>query len=58
MAKPDLAMITEVILYCNGFTNSGGLALKLVQMFEFAKRQLGDKIHYDFSLRNIKSILD
>jgi DNA-binding transcriptional MerR regulator len=58
MAKPDLAMITEVILYCNGFTNSDGLALKLVQVFEFAKRQLGDKIHYDFSLRNIKSILD
>lgn len=58
MAKPDLAMITEVILYCNGFTNSDGLALKLVQMFEFAKRQLGDKAHYDFSLRNIKSILD
>jgi hypothetical protein len=38
MTKPDLKMIIEVVLYCNGFTNSDGLALKIVQMFEFAKR--------------------
>ena len=37
MILPDLRVITEVILYCNGFQNSNELSEKLVKVFEFAK---------------------
>jgi len=36
MISADLRVITEVVLYCNGFQNSTELATKLVSVFEFA----------------------
>ena len=33
MTKPDLQIITEVILFCNGFQNSSELSNKIVKTF-------------------------
>lgn len=37
MILPNLRVITEVILYCNGFLTSDELSTKITKVFEFAK---------------------
>jgi hypothetical protein len=58
MILPDLRVITEVVLYCNGFHNSKELSKKLARVFEFAQMQLGGCDHYDFGLRALKVIVE
>ena len=58
MTKPDLQIITEVILFCNGFQNSSELSKKIVTTFKFAQIQLGSCLHYDFGLRSMKGVLE
>lgn len=58
MILPDLRVITEVVLYCNGFQNSRELSAKITKVFQFAKMQLGGSTHYDFGLRALKAVVE
>lgn len=58
MILPNLRVITEVILYCNGFLTSDELSTKITKVFEFAKMQLGGSTFYDFGLRSLKAVVE
>eukprot|EP00656_Telonema_subtile_P031899 TRINITY_DN3494_c0_g2_i1.p1 TRINITY_DN3494_c0_g2~~TRINITY_DN3494_c0_g2_i1.p1 ORF type:complete len:4527 (-),score=1335.50 TRINITY_DN3494_c0_g2_i1:103-13683(-) len=57
MMTPDLTLIVDISLIAEGFTNSMALAKKLTKLYELCQQQLSKQDHYDFGLRNIKSVL-
>jgi dynein heavy chain 1, cytosolic len=57
MTKPDKELITQVMLYSQGFQTAKGLATKIVPFFEQCLQQLSLQTHYDFGLRALKSVL-
>jgi len=57
MMAPDLVFIAEVILASEGFVGGKGLAQRMVVIYSLMKQQLSKCCHYDFGLRNIKSVL-
>ena len=57
MAVPNTIIIAEIILYSNGFGEARKLALKISKLFEILSEQLKFCSHYDFGLRQIKTIL-
>src|SRR5579859_6320333 len=57
MTKPDKELITQVMLYSQGFQMAKGLATKIVPFFEHCLKELSQQTHYDFGLRALKSVL-
>ncbi len=57
MVVPDLELISEIMLFSEGFTRAKPLAKKMVVLYKLAKGQLSRQHHYDFGLRALKSVL-
>ena len=57
MMAPDLVLIAEVVLAAEGFASGRSLAKKTISLYRLMKQQLSKQSHYDFGLRNIKSVL-
>ena len=57
MTKPDKELITQVMLYSQGFQTAKDLSTKIVPFFEQCLRNLSQQTHYDFGLRALKSVL-
>jgi dynein heavy chain len=58
MTVPDSELISEILLFTEGFVNSKVLASKLVKMYRLCAEQLSPQVHYDFGLRSVKSVLN
>src|SRR3954453_11189910 len=57
MTKPDRELISQVMLYSQGFRSADQLASKVVPFFNLCAEQLSPQPHYDFGLRALKSVL-
>ena len=57
MSKPDKELITEVMLYSQGFNQAKQLSKSVVPFFDHCAKQLSKQAHYDFGLRALKSVL-
>jgi len=57
MSKPDNEMISEFLLYSEGYTSAKKLAKKIVTVFTLSRQLLSPQQHYDWGLRALKTIL-
>ncbi|KAG1662035.1 Dynein heavy chain, cytoplasmic [Nymphon striatum] len=57
MTKPDRQLISQVMLFSQGFRTAEKLANKIVPFFKLCDEQLSSQSHYDFGLRALKSVL-
>ncbi|KAG1684369.1 Cytoplasmic dynein 2 heavy chain 1 [Nymphon striatum] len=57
MSQPDVKIISEVILFSEGFKNVQSLSRKLVAVFNLARGLLTRQQHYDWGLRALKTVL-
>lgn len=57
MITPDWDLISQVMLFSQGFQTSKQLASKIVLLFSLCENQLSSQPHYDFGLRALKSVL-
>ena len=57
MSKPDKELITEVMLYSQGFKQAKELSRQTVPFFDQCAIHLTKQAHYDFGLRALKSVL-
>jgi dynein heavy chain len=57
MVVPDSSMISEIILFGEGFSQCKLLARKVNTLYELAVQQLSKQDHYDFGLRALVSVL-
>lgn len=57
MSKPDKELISEVMLYSQGFKQAKELSKQTVPFFDRCGAQLTRQAHYDFGLRALKSVL-
>ena len=56
MMAPDIALITELNLNLLGFGDCKDFTKKIVTAINMMKAQLTQQRHYDFGMRNLKSI--
>jgi dynein heavy chain len=57
MMVPDMALIAEIMLFSEGFVTAKLLSKRLTGLFELMQQQMSKQDHYDYGLRNTKSIL-
>ena len=57
MVKPNLALICEILLVAEGFSDTRPLALKFTTLYSLCSELLSNQNHYDWGLRAIKSVL-
>jgi dynein heavy chain, axonemal len=58
MMRPDLSLITENLLLSQGFINAEALATQIVTMIDMSKNLLSIQVHYDWTLRTVKTIIN
>jgi dynein heavy chain len=57
MMIPDYSLISEIIMYAEGFGHSTELSKKLTTLYKMAGEMLSQQPHYDFGMRAVKSVL-
>ncbi|TPX62627.1 hypothetical protein PhCBS80983_g00247 [Powellomyces hirtus] len=57
MTHPDNELISEVILFSEGFHEGKELGSKVVSVFTLCKQLLSQQQHYDWGLRPLKAVL-
>ncbi|KAJ3195453.1 Dynein heavy chain 2, axonemal [Irineochytrium annulatum] len=57
MMVPDSALIAEIMLFAEGFSNTRNLSKKVDTLYRLAAQQLSKQDHYDFGLRALTSAL-
>ena len=57
MNKPDIELITEVLVFSQGFASTEQRTPKFVALFSMTKEALFNQTYYDFGLRAMKSVL-
>ena len=57
MMVPDSALIAEIMLFAEGFSNTRVLSKKADTLYKLAIQQLSKQDHYDFGLRALTSAL-
>ncbi|KAI8923518.1 dynein heavy chain and region D6 of dynein motor-domain-containing protein [Entophlyctis helioformis] len=57
MMVPDSALIAEIMLFAEGFSNTRILSKKVDTLYKLAIQQLSKQDHYDFGLRALTSAL-
>lgn len=57
MSKPDNEMISEFLLFSEGYVSAKKLAKKIVTIFTLSRQLLSPQQHYDWGLRALKTIL-
>lgn len=58
MVAPNYEMIAEMFLYSLGFDAAQRLSKKIVTCLKFLSEQLSKNDHYDFGMRNLKSVIE
>ncbi|GLH10281.1 Uncharacterized protein GBIM_15218, partial [Gryllus bimaculatus] len=57
MASPNMELICQVNLICEGYSKAKILAKKITVLYKLAREQLSQQLHYDFGLRALTSFL-
>ena len=57
MMLPDYSLISEIIMYAEGFFHSSILCRKMTKLYKTASEMLSQQPHYDFGMRAVKSVL-
>ena len=58
MSRPDNDIISEAILFSEGFQGAKSLSHKLCELYSLSKRLLSAQQHYDWGLRAMKAVLN
>lgn len=57
MQQPEPKDIARVILFVEGFDNAETIGSRLVELFNMAKKMLSPQCHYEWGLRELKTVL-
>ncbi|KAG1668463.1 hypothetical protein FOA52_005236 [Chlamydomonas sp. UWO 241] len=52
MMVPDFTLISEIMMFSEGFSSAKVLAKKMIAIMELSQQQLSKQDHYDYSLRS------
>lgn len=57
MQQPEPKEIARVILFVEGFKSAEAIGARMVELFQMAKKMLSPQRHYEWGLRELKTVL-